>query len=320
MTWEVTSTETTGPVVLTSSGVDSTICGDWYPQAVKLFVAYGHPEEAAEQRAVQRLFPDVRVIQVRGEFRSPDGVFVPARNLFFACLAAQLGDEIILGAMADDQSPDKTPQALADMSAVLTAFSKKTVRVQSPLIHLLKHEAVRAYLQGGGSPERIKSSWSCYSNQPTQCWDCPACFRWVCAMIPHGLDVPLPSDRLIETYLGKLHRYPPGRVWAICNTVRHHPSRRLYLVDIDGTVCEEGPDHRTAPYDTRRPVTRTVAWLRRVVAAGAWIVLNTSRPACERTQTEVWLRRHEVPWHGLLMDRPAADRYVDDRSLRPDEL
>lgn len=305
---EALATET---VVLVSSGVDSMICAHAFPDARKVFVDYGHNEADAERKACLRLFPDVEVITLRGRFVSPDGVFVPERNLLFACLAAQYGSRIILGAMKDDKSVDKTPDALAAMSAILTRFGGfgRTVSVEAPFIDLMKHEAVAMYLANGGDPARLLSTWSCYGNGETQCWDCKACFRWSSAMRANGLDVRLPSERVVAYYLGRLHTYPPGRIWSHLKAI-DDPARRVALIDIDGVLTNETDGH---DYTTRTAKAGAAPRLRSL-AESHWVVLWSSRQEADRAVTEEWLRANAMPYHALLLDKPPAGLLVDDCS------
>lgn len=221
-----------GTVVLVSTGVDSVLGAAAHPDAICLFVDYGQPHVELERAVARRLFgPRLEVVEIRplGPQVGEGGAFIPNRNLLFACLGAQRGDRLILGAMADDYSPDKTPTAMAMMSGVLTAFGERRVTVETSTPGLMRHEAVARFLLQGGDPARVLASWSCYGPGPERCLDCRGCFRWGVTMRANGLNVPLCSDRIIAAYQANRDQYPARRLAAIDaalgDLTQNHPSR-----------------------------------------------------------------------------------------------
>lgn len=48
---------------------------------------------------------------------------------------------------------------------------------------------------------------------------------------------------------------------------------------------------------------------------GYWITIHTSRKECLRNVTEGWLIDNDVMYHELIMDKPTADFYLDDKSI-----
>jgi 7-cyano-7-deazaguanine synthase in queuosine biosynthesis len=157
-----------GTVVLVSGGVDSLINADEHPDARLLFVDMGHADAANERRALGYLFQDreLRVAAVAGIDGGRDGMFVPARNMLLACIAVHHGDDIVIGAMADDHSVDKTPEALAAMSRILTEQSGRPVNVRAPLLPYCKHEAVRMYVDGRGWRRAPSPATGCSTRGP----------------------------------------------------------------------------------------------------------------------------------------------------------
>jgi len=310
-----------GTVILVSSGVDSTICADDLPEARLLFVDFGQAEVERERAVVQELFAgrDLRFARVDAGLRhTADGVFVPARNLMLACLAIHHGDDVVMGAMADDRSMDKTPEALLAMARILSDQGGRPITVRSPLMEQLKHEAVAGYLARHPlfGEMRMRQTWSCYGPGPERCLNCKACFRWAVAMRVNGIDVPLPADEIIAGYLRRLFIYEPGRQWAILSALRGWPSqgrpqhREVVVVDVDGvlTVETDGRD-----YARRTPRAFAARSLERL-AKEHWVVLHTARPESDRKVTEAWLERHGMAYHGLLMNKPSAGLLVDDLS------
>ena len=315
-----------GTVVLVSSGVDSTICGDMYPAATRLFVDFGQAELAREYSAVEALFPDIEVAHIVARIaHTGDGVFVPARNLLLACVAVQYGDHIVMGGMKDDRSIDKTPAAFQAMSRILSDQSGYPVTVESPLFDLLKHEAVGQYIAQGTTPngqqerrDRMRRTWSCYGAEDQPCLRCKACFRWAVALRVNAIPVPMPQQDIVTGYLGRLHIYEPGRQWAILTALRlwhddrHAGARPVAMVDIDGVLTT---DTAGQDYVARQPDLAALARLAEL-AETHWVVLNTARDESDRTVTEAWLRTCGGPHHALLMNKAAGNVLVDDRSVR----
>lgn len=100
--------------------------------------------------------------------------------------------------------------------------------------------------------------------------------------------------------------------------------RGIIVVDLDGTICE----HRYPAFG--EPIAGAQEALRRLKAAGFWIVIHTVRTsshwqAAEAYAAEVnspeavqaFLQRHEIPYDEIWMhDKPLAVAYIDDRALR----
>jgi hypothetical protein len=85
------------------------------------------------------------------------------------------------------------------------------------------------------------------------------------------------------------------------------------FVDLDGVICTEEPTFER-PLAEAMPGARDA--LEALVAAGNQIVIYTSRSWAEFRVTEDWLRRNQIPYHGLHMGKPIADRWIDDRAIR----
>jgi 7-cyano-7-deazaguanine synthase in queuosine biosynthesis len=242
----------------------------------------------------------------------------PARNLLLATVAAQYGEHIVLGGMADDHCPDKTPAAFRVMQDALNHLVMGTAqdgayRVLSPFWHLSKADAVAQYLADGGAPDTLLRTHSCYRQWTKAghgCGQCAACFRWRVALRANGLDVAAPGETITTEYLAKLHTYERGRVWTILRAIatRWHP---VVAWDIDGVLTLETAGH---DYAARTPDLARIGRLREQHTAGAWVVLHSSRREVDRGVTENWLNAHGVPYHALLLEKPPVAWQVDDRA------
>ena len=91
-----------------------------------------------------------------------------------------------------------------------------------------------------------------------------------------------------------------------------------YLIDIDGTICEDIPNEEPermvdcAPYDDALEVIN--AWFNE----GHIITFFTSRTEVHREITETWLKKCGFQYHGLLMGKPRGGNYhwIDNHIVR----
>lgn len=103
---------------------------------------------------------------------------------------------------------------------------------------------------------------------------------------------------------------------------------KTYVIDIDGTltIANSGTS-----YETALPNVEVIRKVNALFSAGSRIIIMTARGMgtfgdVEKAKkrywliTKDWLERHDVNHHELLFGKPAADHYVDDRALRPNEL
>lgn len=99
------------------------------------------------------------------------------------------------------------------------------------------------------------------------------------------------------------------------------PVRRTLCIDIDGVLATTVPADR---YHEAEPLHGAIASVNELFDAGHEIVLFTARGSATgadwRDLTERQMREWGVRYHRLMFGKPAADYYVDDRALLPDEL
>ncbi len=99
--------------------------------------------------------------------------------------------------------------------------------------------------------------------------------------------------------------------------VLENPNDQVIAFDLDNTLCkgEFWGEGEPAPI----PEMIELVWM--LYTRGAHIIIFTARNIKYTKDTYSWLDKHEVPYHGLMMNRkPGADLYVDDKSIRPEEL
>ena len=96
-----------------------------------------------------------------------------------------------------------------------------------------------------------------------------------------------------------------------------HTPRICFDIDgvvASGTVSEVYSDEAGWAFDKCLPITETVELIKRLAEAGCDIVLMTARYEEDRAKTVAWLDRHDIPYSKLVMDKPNADLYVDDKN------
>ena len=305
-------------VQLVSGGLDSLVLDHYLTRNEvthdKLWINYGQTEANEERAATKRLWPDAICLDVQGAEAIKHGRYFPNRNLWLAATASLYFDaEVIwLAGLADDRCVDKSEEAFSRMSEVLSLYAGHEVWVKSPFWHTDKSTAVCQYLQTGGSAERLLSTWSCYSPKSGQpCLNCEACFRWSIALRSNGLDVAMPDNDLIKSYLQKIHEYDSKRIWSTIKAIQTN-TRKAWFVDIDGILTNE-----TKGWDfaNRTPNLKNIARVRLLYEQGNWIVLWSSRRSIDRNVTNNWLNKFNVPRHALLLDKPPFAISVDDLNM-----
>ncbi len=88
-----------------------------------------------------------------------------------------------------------------------------------------------------------------------------------------------------------------------------------YCIDIDGTLCTI----THGKYESAVPFPAAIARVRAFYEAGHRIVLFTARGTTTgidwRSLTEKQMKDWGVPYHQLILGKPEADVYIDDRAV-----
>lgn len=90
----------------------------------------------------------------------------------------------------------------------------------------------------------------------------------------------------------------------------------VFAVDIDGTLCTNTDGH----YECCRPRVEVIARVRNLHALGHTIILHTARRRIRWWKTVRQLKAWGVPYDKLVMGKPKADHYVDDKAMLPEGL
>jgi hypothetical protein len=83
-----------------------------------------------------------------------------------------------------------------------------------------------------------------------------------------------------------------------------------YLIDIDGTICEDISNEESHRYISARVFEGAVDWVNCLYAQGHQITFFTARESKDRLVTLDWLETYGFRFHSLLMDKPRGGDYV----------
>lgn len=82
-----------------------------------------------------------------------------------------------------------------------------------------------------------------------------------------------------------------------------------YLIDIDGTVCDDIPNEEPERMLTAKVYPDALITLNKWFDEGHLICFFTSRTEEHRAYTEIWLKKHGFKYHSLLMGKPRGGNY-----------
>ena len=91
-----------------------------------------------------------------------------------------------------------------------------------------------------------------------------------------------------------------------------------YLIDIDGTICNDVPNEEPERMATCEPYPDALEILNKWYEEGHIITFFSSRTEELRKVTEEWLIKHGFNYHGLLLDKPRGGNYhwIDNHMVR----
>ena len=168
-------------VQLYSGGLDSYIISKLIHPDVKLYFNYGTEQNKLE---MSKLPDDVIIKDLPiGEYTQDDGICtIPLRNLIFASIAVNYGEEIIIGGLKSDLHFDKKPEFARQATLLFNSVLEKerqpkTVKISIPFSEYTKTDLIVDYLNAGYSIDDLdKYSWSCHTPENGKpCTHCQAC-------------------------------------------------------------------------------------------------------------------------------------------------
>lgn len=97
---------------------------------------------------------------------------------------------------------------------------------------------------------------------------------------------------------------------------------RIYLIDIDGTICDDIKNEESYLYPDAKPIDGSKEIINDWFNNGETIFFFTAREEKDRKVTEQWLNKWGFLYHGLIMGKPRckseSDEYIwiDNRKVR----
>ena len=82
-----------------------------------------------------------------------------------------------------------------------------------------------------------------------------------------------------------------------------------YLIDIDGTICDDVPNEELERMVTCAPYPDALEIINKWYDEGHIITFFSSRTEEHRTITETWLDQHGFKYHGILLCKPRGGNY-----------
>ena len=88
-----------------------------------------------------------------------------------------------------------------------------------------------------------------------------------------------------------------------------HDGVKNYLIDIDGTICDDVPNEEPERMSTCLPYPDALRILNKWYEEGHIITFFTSRTDEHREITEEWLHKNGFKYHGILFNKPRGGNY-----------
>lgn len=82
-----------------------------------------------------------------------------------------------------------------------------------------------------------------------------------------------------------------------------------YLIDIDGTICDDIPNEQPEKMMTAKAFTDALNVIKKWYEQGHIIYFFTSRTEEHRQITEEWLKNNGFPYHGIIFGKPRGGNY-----------
>ena len=97
---------------------------------------------------------------------------------------------------------------------------------------------------------------------------------------------------------------------------------KIFLIDIDGTVCDDIPNEQSYLFGDAKPIINSREQINKWLGEGNTIFFFTAREEEHRGVTQKWLVDNGFGFHGLIMGKPRClgsdDEYIwiDNRKVR----
>lgn len=94
----------------------------------------------------------------------------------------------------------------------------------------------------------------------------------------------------------------------------------IWLIDIDGTICEDIPNEEQHRFLTAKPLPGSLKKVKELYAQGDRVTFFTSRTDAHKVATETWLKQHGFPFESVCYNKPRINEgemyhWVDNKSV-----
>jgi len=327
-------------ILLFSGGIDSYAAWYFLGRPKTIYFNLRTPYSDYELRVVKELIPETIIdnsltLNSR-QIPGSDTAFIPMRNLYLAMLASAYADEIVICGLKDDCVNDKTPEAFAEFSGILSKLNEREIKVTSPFWNMTKADVVKWYLDtykdSAVLSSKLLRTISCYTPSSKgkdiqiYCGKCRSCFRKWSALYVNGIKLPFYNLDLMREYLirARQNRYIPERNKQIIESITSYGVEnelpylgKIAVVDIDGVLTWEIDGFS---YCNRTANRANIENINKLREKGAAIVLWTSRYPEDAKITEVWLQAAGVRYDELCLGKRYYDFWVDDKGVNINDI
>ena len=81
-------------------------------------------------------------------------------------------------------------------------------------------------------------------------------------------------------------------------------SKKIWLIDIDGTVCEDIPNEESSRFGSAKVIPGALEKVIKLYNEGGRITFFTSRTTEHAEATEEWLTRNGFPYESVCYNKP----------------
>ena len=98
-------------------------------------------------------------------------------------------------------------------------------------------------------------------------------------------------------------------------------SKKIWLIDIDGTVCDDIPNETPELFETANVYPDALEQVNKWYDRGDTVYFFTARLEEHREATEKWLSKHNFKYHGIMFNKPRIKdgetyHWVDNRPVK----
>jgi len=94
----------------------------------------------------------------------------------------------------------------------------------------------------------------------------------------------------------------------------------VWLLDIDGTVCEDVPNEESHRFTTCEPLQGSLEMVKKFYERGDRVTFFTARTSEHAEATEAWLDKHGFPYESVCYNKPRINdgeiyHWVDNKPV-----